>query len=95
MALEFPVQKRVTQVIVSSSESEKEVPTKEKSQMSTPEVSKSKDAILIKEETPSVTTPERNGPEVDNNVRTLALYSPGLSKSLLDLGFGSNHLLLN
>ena len=88
MALTFPVQKRVSQVIVSSSESEKELPTKGKSQMSTPEVTKSKDAILIKEETPSVTTPERNEPEVENSGRALAVYSPGLSKSLLDLGFG-------
>ena len=88
MSLTFPVQKRVTQVIVSSSESENELPAKEKSQICTPGVSKSKNAILIKEETPSVTTPERNGPEVENNGRALAVYSPGLSKSLLDLGFG-------
>ena len=88
MSLTFPIQKRVTQVIVSSSESENELPAKKKSQICSPEASKSKDAILIKEETPSVTTPERNGPEVENNGRALAVYSPGLSKSLLDLGFG-------
>ena len=88
MALTFPVQKRVSQVIVSSSESEKELPTKKKCQKSTPEVSKSNEAILIKEETPSVTTPERNEPEVENSGRALAVYSPGLSKSFLDLGFG-------
>ena len=92
MSLTFPVQKRVSQVIVSSSESEKELPTKKKFQTNTLEVSESKDAILIKEETPGVTTPERNGPEVENNGRSLAVYSPGLSKSLLDLGFGTKFI---